>query len=279
MIFALLAFLGLGAFILSDNDGSDHEAEDTEATPPEPVEIVSVDKFLGTDDIDVLVTGEADEKLVGEGGNDVLVAGGGDDLLLGGPGDDILAGGTGDDTMEGNQGNDLIFDESGADVMNGGNGDDLIFGADILDYAKMVASSVKEGTDVQPFNTLDWSDSGEADTISGGNGNDYITLGANDQATGGEGDDFIVVGDWVKGAGAAPVIHDYSQTPDNDDQIAYMKDFRDGPAQFEVVQTLEGDTATIMESGQAVLTVNKMPGTLFQANIFDVTVDMQSSSI
>lgn len=278
MIFALLALLGLSVFILTDDD-DEPEAEATDAPPPEPVEMISVAKFLGMEGDDTLVASDGDDKIVGDAGDDVLIAGDGDDLLVGGPGDDILAGGAGDDTMEGNQGDDLIFDEAGADEMNGGNGDDLIFGADILDHAELVKTSAEQGTRTDPFSALDWEDAGEPDTISGGNGDDLMFLGANDHATGGNGDDFYMVGDWVKDAGAPPEVHDFSQTPGNTDLVGYMKDMRDGPAQIEVAQTLDGDSATVMESGTAVLTVNKAPGSLVQIDVFTLSVDMQAPAL
>jgi hypothetical protein len=69
------------------------------------------------------------EKAIGGNGNDILISGGIDSVLDGGPGDDLLQGYLGSDSLYGRNGNDILFGHFEYDQLFGGAGDDLLFPA------------------------------------------------------------------------------------------------------------------------------------------------------
>lgn len=85
-------------------------------------------------DIEIVVGGRSNDRLVGDGrrnwlygmqGHDVLSGGGGHDLLYGHTGHDNLVGGTGRDRLYGQSGNDNFFAcDNDRDLLNGGSGSD-----------------------------------------------------------------------------------------------------------------------------------------------------------
>jgi len=65
------------------------------------------DKIIGYADNEIIFGGEGDDTVLGNAGNDVLGGGGGGDYLFGGDGDDILDGGMGNDVLNGGSGSDI----------------------------------------------------------------------------------------------------------------------------------------------------------------------------
>jgi len=72
-----------------------------------------------TDNADIMLAGDGNDRLYGYSGNDRLFGQGGDDAIFGGNGDDLLSGGAG---------NDVLYGEAGADTYVFGRG----FGNDII---------------------------------------------------------------------------------------------------------------------------------------------------
>ena len=116
----------------------------------------------GTDNPDIIISGDGDDTLYGDGGDDRLDGGYGNDFTVGGAGDDIITDLGGDDTIHGDGGNDVIHAGNGINLIIGGFGNDFI---------------------------VTGNDSSE---VFGGVGNDFI-LGspADEQLAGNEGDDWI----------------------------------------------------------------------------------------
>ena len=95
------------------------------------------DSLAGTDENDLITTGEGNDTIAGRAGDDVLSAEGGNyfifgeegnDTLLSGDGIDDLFGGAGDDFIDGGTGNDLMTGGEGADTLIGGLGRDIFYG-------------------------------------------------------------------------------------------------------------------------------------------------------
>ncbi|MDR6609793.1 peroxidase family protein [Pseudomonas synxantha] len=119
----------------------------------------------GTDNADILLSGDGDDTVWGDGGNDRLDGGNGNDQLRGGAGDDIITDTGGDDNIQGGDGNDVLHGGNGINLIIGGFGNDFIVTGE------------------------------DASEAIGGQGNDFI-LGskANEQDMGNEGDDWIEKG-------------------------------------------------------------------------------------
>lgn len=83
---------------------------------------------IGTRGADVIVTGNAGDRVSGGGGGDVICTGNGADKASGGGGGDVLSGGTGHDSLGGNAGDDRVDGGSGDDYVRGGTGDDEVHG-------------------------------------------------------------------------------------------------------------------------------------------------------
>ncbi|MFO0199494.1 MAG: FG-GAP-like repeat-containing protein, partial [Alphaproteobacteria bacterium] len=100
----------------------------------------SASGFFGNDEvrsIEVVVGGNADDRLLGGTGNETLLGGNGADVLSGGAGNDNLSDDAGADTLDGGQnddqlaggaGNDSLLGGDGADTLDGGANDDQLFG-------------------------------------------------------------------------------------------------------------------------------------------------------
>lgn len=69
------------------------------------------------DDVENVLSGSGNDKLVGSSAANLFRAGGGDDNLSGGAGNDKLYGGPGDDRILAGAGSDSVFGEMGADTM------------------------------------------------------------------------------------------------------------------------------------------------------------------
>ncbi|WP_300514870.1 M10 family metallopeptidase [Aliiroseovarius sp.] len=75
------------------------------------------DKFVGSNDRNVLIGGGGHDIVEGRGGSDVIYGGWGHDVLYGGPGNDYLNGGHFDDTYTGGTGADSFVFNSFADTI------------------------------------------------------------------------------------------------------------------------------------------------------------------
>lgn len=169
---------------------------------------------VGSDDVDVAITGSGDDVLRGFAANDYLDAGDGNDLLEGGTGDDRMNGGAGDDTMIGGEGNDFYQVDSASDVvveLPDGGFDTVLasvsytLGADVerlilagggpLDGTGNAGGNWLDGNSA--VNTLRGLDGDDQlygaegnDVLEGGAGNDNLNGGAGwDTMNGGDGDD------------------------------------------------------------------------------------------
>jgi len=98
-----------------------------------------VENLMGGLGDDRLVGNAASNRLAGAPGSDVLEGGGGrdrlrgeqdDDRLDGGAGDDLLRGGFGADQLEGGEGNDTLDGGGHPDTLRGGPGDDTLMARD-----------------------------------------------------------------------------------------------------------------------------------------------------
>ena len=135
-----------------DNDGDGQtDASDTgcQSGPPgnplcfgQQATIVGNGTVTGTNNDDVIVTGNGADVVDGRGGNDRICTHGGGDFVRAGSGDDRVSGGNGNDNLGGQSGNDLIQGVNGDDdiqgekdddTMRGGSGDDDVNGGDGAD--------------------------------------------------------------------------------------------------------------------------------------------------
>jgi Ca2+-binding RTX toxin-like protein len=79
---------------------------------------------------DVMVGGDAVDRMFGDGGRDVIAGGRSNDVLHGGPDADAVIGSFGNDVLDGGPGPDAVFGQLGRDVMLGGGGRDTILARD-----------------------------------------------------------------------------------------------------------------------------------------------------
>ncbi len=187
-------------------------------------------------EIENLLGGTGNDKLVGDNNSNALTGGAGNDILIGNGGNDTLDGGAGIDNIDGGAGDDLIL-VSGADavtdILNGGDDTDTVqvTGAAVLSLANFNAktSSIEiwTGNNQAVLGTaandkLDFSALSSVSGIKfvdGGAGNDEIigtftadTLqggAGNDVLKGGDGDDLLVGGagaDLIAGEGGTDTI-------------------------------------------------------------------------
>ena len=82
----------------------------------------------GTDEQNILITGDGNDTIDGGAGGDILAAGGGDDVVNGGDGNDVILGEAGNDTLSGGAGSDqFTFAKGhGHDVITDSTNDDTI---------------------------------------------------------------------------------------------------------------------------------------------------------
>jgi subtilisin-like proprotein convertase family protein len=161
--------------------------------------------------IESVISGDGDDRLVGNDlpnqinggrGDDRLDVGAGDDTAIGGAGTDWISGGSGKDRLIGDDGNDWLAGQLDADVLIGGKGDDFmtggagndtIEGGDGNDWLMGNASSEvtpRKSSGNPTFNVSD------ADRLQGGDGNDAVFGGVGDDTLdGGSGNDWLVGGD------------------------------------------------------------------------------------
>lgn len=96
-----------------------------------------MDRFSGTDHMDIvfgrggndrLIGGDNDDDLMGGSKNDLLIGAAGMDHLGGGDGNDRLFGGEDEDGLHGGDGNDYLDEGAGHGDLEGGAGDDVLVG-------------------------------------------------------------------------------------------------------------------------------------------------------
>ena len=111
--------------------------------------------YLDFKNIEILDTGQGNDKVSGSGFKDTVKLGIGNDTAVLGNGDDSAFGGAGLDTLTGGDGNDSLFGEGDVDTISGGNGLDNIMGgggADKLSGGlgadKFFYVSTADGTDI-----------------------------------------------------------------------------------------------------------------------------------
>ncbi|MGE0741003.1 MAG: peroxidase family protein, partial [Hyphomonadaceae bacterium] len=198
----------------------------------------------GTDDDDIIISGDADDDTIyGDGGNDRLEGGYGDDFIFGGDGDDIITDMGGNDTIDGGAGNDVIHGGAATQLLN-----NLIFGGDGKDF-------IVTGEDIS--------------ITFGGAGDDFIYGAKTDlPPTGNEGDDWIELGmqDGAPGDNFDPLLLD--RVPGNDIFI--------GGGGFDEMIGEGGDDIFVGSDAQ-----DKMDGmsgfdwVTYKNDLYGVTADMQ----
>ena len=156
----------------------------------------------GTSAIDVVITGEGDDRIRGYNGNDWVDAGDGRDIVLGGLGADRLDGGAGNDRLYGGRGDDYFTVDSAGDLVveHAGEGFDTIVAlvdyelSDNVEHLVLGGLVALNGTGNAGDNTLDGNDA--ANTLSGLDGSDVLLgKGGTDHLLGGAGGDFLDGGD------------------------------------------------------------------------------------
>ncbi len=126
--------------------------------------LIGIEKIIGTNYNDSIITGWRDDGIDGGAGNDYLNGAAGHDTIYGGDGNDIIYGSAGADALWGDDfadtfsGNDTIYGGDGQDTIRGGQGNDTIIGGESGDELYGGA-----GIDQFVYLTTDYSE-----------GNDYI---------------------------------------------------------------------------------------------------------
>jgi Ca2+-binding RTX toxin-like protein len=172
----------------------------------------NVERFVGTDQADIMISGATGANMNAAAGDDVINGGTGSDTITGGEGVDTITGGAGDDTF-----NMTTTANDAADRIDGGTGDDTIaisagssfvFNTDdtVVTNVEFVtvgsAGSVTLSGQTEGF-TVNAGGGNEtvvgsegADSISGSLGNDVVTGGAGaDTIDGGAGTDTVSYAD------------------------------------------------------------------------------------
>lgn len=183
----------------------------------------SIEKLVGSDHDDVLITPLSVVNVWGGDGNDAITGSASEDLLFGEAGNDFLYGGDGTDNLYGGDGNDELHGEAGDDFMVGGAGADYFAGGDGTDTVSYYTQT--SGITINLGNL--WLNTGDAagdtynavenivgtdhndtmiastaaisffanagdDAVTGGSGNDYLSGGSgNDTISGAAGDDIL----------------------------------------------------------------------------------------
>ena len=179
----------------------DTEAEITQISATDPVDLEPADTAPATEDDGSDPSGEPEADADGEDpfypmdyledegdfddlrdGPNLIVGTRGDDVLKGYMGDDTLIGGAGDDTLTAGDGNDVLLGDGGNDTLEGGFGDDLLVGGDGEDL-------LMGGWDDDVLHGRDEDES--FDYLNGGEGDDVLIGGRGDNLNGGTGADLF----------------------------------------------------------------------------------------
>ena len=149
-----------------------------------------VERFVGTDQADIMISGAAGANMNGAAGDDEITGGSGADTITGGEGQDTVNGGGGDDTIIlGTQA------EDGTDDILGGTGVDTISIAAGQSFVFSTADSKLQGVEnVQLGSGASVTLTGQTEgfnVIGGGGAETIITSTGNDTVNAGLGNDFI----------------------------------------------------------------------------------------
>lgn len=130
------------------------------------------DRIDGKDGNDTIIGWNGNDNLFGQGQNDFISGGDGDDNIEGGSGTDTLNGGRDDDDIDGGPGEDTLFGEHGNDGLYGKGGDDRLLGG-------IGSDSLNGGRDDDSLTGNSGSDvlRGKAghDRLKGGAGSDNLS--------------------------------------------------------------------------------------------------------
>lgn len=156
--------------LIAEEDETNNVSEVVEVTLSN-----SIVNFVGTENSDILIGTDDNNRIVGLTGGDIILGQGGDDQIVAWDGSNYLFGQDGNDSISGGENSDLIFGGDGDDWLLGLYGRDRIFGGD------------------------------GNDTVLGSRGIDFLAGGNGDDALSGDyGDDVLVGGagdDVMKGGG------------------------------------------------------------------------------
>ncbi len=162
----------------------------------------SNESLFGTDDRNLILGIDRDDRIEGRGDQDTIFSGKGDDTVYGNDDDDWVSGDEGNDSLLGNEGSDTVRGGLGNDSIHGGKGNDLVRGeeGDDLVFGERGSDNVRGGIgndtlygDGEEGEGNDLVDGEEGnDLVSGNRGNDTVRGGSGDDTVfGGKGDDLI----------------------------------------------------------------------------------------
>lgn len=238
---------GSGADVIDGGDGTDwvdYSASDAGVTvlfsgaaqggDAEGDQLISIERFTGSEFADLLQGTGGNNVLRGNGGNDALVGGGGVDTLYGDLGNDTLVG-SGGDRLEGGDGSDRYIVRAGDGALD--------FGASGYDVAQLAGSGgatleVGFWVGVERVNGTSGQDSivaivsAENLVLSGNGGDDFLR--------GGTGDDTV-----IGGSGADTLWGGQG----SDSMIGDGQDSLDGEGGADAYIFFQGDV--IQDSGDA----------------------------
>ena len=180
----------LTAYSRSNDDGNTAGAIAT---------FTGVERYVGTDQADIMISGATGANMNGAAGDDSIIGGTGGDTITGGEGVDTITSGAGDDTINftstAADGNDSIDGGTGVDTLTVGTGTSVtVFNVDTL-LQNVENISLNSGAGITltgQTEAFTITGGGGAETITGGDNIDTINAGlGNDLVTGGAGADVI----------------------------------------------------------------------------------------
>ena len=149
-----------------------------------------VERFVGTDQADIMISGATGANMNGAAGDDAITGGGGADTITGGEGQDSINAGGGDDIInlssQAADGTDDINGGSGVDTIVIGGGSSFVFST--ADSKLQAVENVQLGSGA----AVTLTGQTEGFNITAGGGNETIISGSGDDViNGGLGNDFI----------------------------------------------------------------------------------------
>ena len=197
--------------------------------------LIDIENLIGGNFNDRLIGDANDNVLTGGDGNDILKGKEGNDTFFGGDGDDTMRGGAGTDIMNGGAGSDILFALAGDDILNGGDDRDFVYGG--RDADTLHGDGGDDEVRGNLGNDMIFGDAG-IDDLRGGGNNDMLDGGADndflfgenglDILFGGSGNDSLTGG---LGSGTFDGLQDtfiYSDTASGGGGFDRIKDWEDG---------------------------------------------------
>ena len=174
----------LTAYSRSNDDGNTAGAIAT---------FTGVERYVGTDQADIMISGATGANMNGAAGDDSIIGGTGGDTITGGEGRDSITSGAGDDTInvssQAADGNDLIDGGTGVDTIAVAAGTAFTFSTNNAQLQNVEVVALGSGSSVT---LTGQGGAAEAFTINGGGGAETIVAGAGDDTINGRlGDDVI----------------------------------------------------------------------------------------